>query len=66
METFDERERGAKREEEATNLPSQAEGSLPCETVVAEPVMKSGTTDVSRSVPIRKPLVRFSIDEYVT
>ena len=39
METYDEREMGGRREEEAANLPSEAEGGPACETVVAEPVI---------------------------
>ena len=62
VETFDEREMGARREEEAANLPNEAERSPPGETVLVEPVMKS----VCRPIRTRKPPVRFGIDEYVS
>ena len=64
-ETHEEREMGARREEEAENLPSEAEGSPPCETVV-EPVIEIETTDVGIPIRIRRPPVRFGSDEYVS
>ena len=42
-----------------------AEGSPSGETVVAEPVMESETTDVGRPIRIRKP-PRFGIDGYMS
>ena len=66
VETYDEREMGARREEKAANVPSEAEGSAPGEMVVVEPLMESETTDVGRPIRIRKPPVRFDIDEYAS
>ena len=66
VDTYDEKQMEARREEEAAKLPSEAEGKPPDETVVAEPVLESGATDVGRPVRIRRPPVRFGIDEYVS
>ena len=66
VETYEGREMEARREEEAANLPSEAEGRHPGETALAEPVMESETTDVGRPVRMRRPSVWFGIDEYVS
>ena len=66
VETYDERDMGARREQEAANLPSEAEGSPLGKTVDVEPVMESENTDVGRPIRTRKPPARFGIDEYVS
>ena len=66
VETYDEKQMEARREEEAAKFPSEAEGRPPDETVVAELDLESGATDVGRPVRIRRPPVRFGIDEYVS
>ena len=52
-------------EEEPKKFPNEAEGRPPVERMVVEPVMESGTTDVGRPVRVRKPPIRFAIDEFV-
>ena len=66
VETYDGREVEARREEDAANLPSEAEVRPPGETAVAEPVMESGTTDVGRPVRMRRLSVWFGMDEFVS
>ena len=66
METYDTTEIEARREEEPANLPSEAEGRPPGEPAMADPVMESGTTGVGRPVRVRRPPVRFGIDDFVS
>ena len=66
VETYDQKQMEARRQEENTNLPTEAEGRPPGETAVAETVMECGTIDVGRPVRIRRQPVRFGIDEYVS
>ena len=66
VETYDATEIETRREEQPANLPSEAEGRPPGEPEVVKPVMKSGTTDVGGPVRVRRPPVRFGIDEFVS
>ena len=67
IETYDATELKARREEEPANLPSEAEGRPPGEPMAAEPVIEIGTADDGgRPTRVRKPPVRFGIDEFVS
>ena len=66
VETYGARKIEARREDEPANLPNEAEGRPLGEAAMVEPVMESGTTDVGRPVRVRRPPVRFGIDEFVS
>ena len=67
IETYDATELDARREEEPANLPSEAEHRPPGEPMAAEPVMEIGTADDGgRPTRVRRPPVRFGIDEFVS
>ena len=53
--------------EEPANLPSEAEGRPPGEPMAAEPVIEISTADDGgRPTRVRKPPVRFGIDDFVS
>ena len=66
VETYGATEIEARMEEEAANLPSEAEGRPSGEPAMVYPVMEWGTTDVGRPVRLRRPPVRVGIDELVS
>ena len=66
VKTYDATEIEARREEQPANLPRLAEGRPSGEPAMFDPVMESGTTDVGRPVRVRRPPVRFEIDEIVS
>ena len=67
IETYDATELKARREEEPANLPSEAEGRPPGEPMAAEPVIEISTADDGgRPTRVRKPPVRFGINEFVS
>ena len=67
VETYDATELEARREEEPANLPNEVEGRPPGEPMAAEPMMENGTADDGgRQTRVRRPPVRFGIDEFVS
>ena len=66
VETNESTEIEARTEEGPANLPSEAEGRPPGEPVMVEPEMESRTTDVGRPVRLRRPPIRFGIDDFVS
>ena len=67
IETHDATELEARTEEEPANLPSEAEGRPPREPMAPEPVIEIGLADDGgRPTRVRKPPVRFVIDEFVS
>ena len=67
IEAYDATELVARREEEPPNLPCEAEDRPPGEVMAAEPVMEIGNADDGgRPTRVRRPPVRFGIDEFVS
>ena len=66
VETYDATEIEARREEEPANFPSETDGRPPGEPAMVDRVMEWETTDVGRPVRVRRPPVRFGIDEFVS
>ena len=67
IEAYDTTELEARKEEEPANLPCEAEDRPPGEVMAAEPVMEFGTADDGgRPTRVRKPPVRFGIDEFLS
>ena len=67
IEAYDATELEARREEKPANLPYEAEGRPPGEVMAAKPVMADGTADDGgRPTRVRRPPVRFAIDEFVS
>ena len=67
IEAYDTTEQEARREEEPANLPCEAEDRPPGEVMAAEPVVEVGIADDGgRPTRVRRPPVRFAIDEFVS
>ena len=67
IEAYDETELEARREEEPAYLPCGAEDRPAGEVMAAEPVMEIGTADDGgRLTRVRRPPVRFGIDEFAS
>ena len=67
IEAYDATELDARMEEEPANLPCEAEDRPPGEVMAAEPVMEIGTADDGgRPTRVRRPPVRFGIDEFLS
>ena len=67
IEAYDTTKLDARKEEEPANLPCEADDRSPGEVMAAEPVMEIGTADDDgRPTRIRRPPLRFGIDEFVS
>ena len=66
VETYNATKIEARREEKTANLPSEADVRPPGGQAMVDPVMECGTTDAVRTVRVRRPAVRFGIDEFVS
>ena len=67
IEAYDATELVARRKEKPANLPSEAEDKPHGEMMAAKPVMEIRTADDGgRPTRVRRPPVRFGIDEFVS
>ena len=67
IEAYDATELEARREEEPSNQPCKADDRPSDEVMAAEPVIEMGTADDGgRPTRVRRPPVRFGIDEFVS